>query len=196
MLRGPSAVVQCPRPLLPSMLPLALATAIFGNRHADHSWLSNHSIDPDRQRPLRSCRSSPGAAEQRRGLSTKGGSALSEARSLAACLSLEPDSHSAHQQVGTRLLLETRLKHPHTAKMVSIHSTLIRAVAFLALSATADTTPQQVADDINQLSQKSQALQGTAQSITVLNAPLIVLEEGPFRVCQSSSYFRVVTGIC
>ncbi len=137
-----------------------------------------------------------GAAEQRRGLSTKGSSALSEARSLAACLSLEPDSHSAHQQVGTRLLLETRLKHPHTAKMVSIHSTLIRAVAFLALSATADTTPQQVADDINQLSQKSQALQGTAQSITVLNAPLIVLEEGPFRVCQSSSYFRVVTGIC
>ncbi|KAK3904810.1 hypothetical protein C8A05DRAFT_31385 [Staphylotrichum tortipilum] len=66
--------------------------------------------------------------------------------------------------------------------MVSIRSILTGAVAFLASSITADTTtPQQVAGDINQLAQKSQALQGTAHNITALNAPLIMLEEGPFR---------------
>lgn len=75
---------------------------------------------------------------------------------------------------------------PIPAKMVSVNSLLTRTVAYLASSATADTTPQQVADDINQLAQKSQALQGTAQSITALNAPLIMLEEGPFRVCMSN----------
>ncbi len=80
--------------------------------------------------------------------------------------------------------------------MVSVHSILTGAVGFLALSATADTTPQQVADNINQLTQTSQALQGTAQNITALNAPLIVLEEGPFRVRQNSWHFRAVTRTC
>ncbi len=106
---------------------------------------------------------------------------------LPVC-SWSPIHTSTHQQVGTRLSLETRLKHHHNATMVSIHSILTGAVAFLSSSATADTTPQQVADDINQLTQKSQALHGTAQSITALNAPLIVLQEGPFRVCPSSCH--------
>lgn len=80
--------------------------------------------------------------------------------------------------------------------MVSIHSLLTGAVAYLASSTTAGTTPQQVSGDINQLTQKTQGLQSTAQSITALNAPLIVLEEGPFRVCQSSCHFRAMTRIC
>lgn len=187
----PSALAQFPGPLLPSILVNALA-------HGD-LWeptvritLVNHSIGPDRQPPLRACRSPPGAAEQRPCLSTKGRSALSEARGSAACLlSLEPDPYFAHQTKSELdCLLETRLKHLHPAKMVSIHSILTGAVAFLASSTTAETTAQQVVGDINQLAQKSQALHGTAQNITALNAPLIMLEQGPFRVCQSSCHIR------
>ncbi|KAK4105139.1 hypothetical protein N658DRAFT_493259 [Parathielavia hyrcaniae] len=75
--------------------------------------------------------------------------------------------------------------------MVSIRSILTGVVALLASSSAASPvaallassppTPQEVVADINQLTQKTQALQGTAQSITPLNAPLIVLQEGPFR---------------
>ncbi|KAK8134967.1 hypothetical protein PG984_006979 [Apiospora sp. TS-2023a] len=41
-------------------------------------------------------------------------------------------------------------------------------------------TSQQVAAHINMLTQKSQALQAPAQSITIVNGPLIVIGQGPY----------------
>lgn len=56
----------------------------------------------------------------------------------------------------------------------------------VALAATsvviAAASPQQVADGIKSLTQKSQDLQGPAQSITIVNTPLIVIGQGPFPV--------------
>ena len=43
-------------------------------------------------------------------------------------------------------------------------------------------TPQQVASHIQVLTQKSQALQAPAQSITMLNGPLLVAGQGPYPV--------------
>ncbi|KAI8625350.1 hypothetical protein F5Y19DRAFT_450410 [Xylariaceae sp. FL1651] len=56
----------------------------------------------------------------------------------------------------------------------------IFAPVAMAATAFAAATPQQVADSINSLTQKSQALQNPAQSITLINAPLIVIGQGPF----------------
>ncbi|KAI0441889.1 hypothetical protein F4803DRAFT_551684 [Xylaria telfairii] len=50
----------------------------------------------------------------------------------------------------------------------------------MAATAMAAATPQQIASGIASLTQKSQALQAPAQSITILNAPLIVIGQGPF----------------
>lgn len=50
----------------------------------------------------------------------------------------------------------------------------------MASAAMAAASPQQIADSIDSLTQKSTALQGPAQSITLLNAPLIVIGQGPF----------------
>ena len=41
-------------------------------------------------------------------------------------------------------------------------------------------TPAQVVDNIKMVTQKSQALQAPAQSITIINGPLIVVGLGPF----------------
>ncbi|KAI1131772.1 hypothetical protein F5Y10DRAFT_285694 [Nemania abortiva] len=50
----------------------------------------------------------------------------------------------------------------------------------MASTAMAAATPQQIADAITSITQKSQALQPTAQSVTILNAPLITIGQGPF----------------
>ncbi|KAJ2995715.1 hypothetical protein NUW58_g1194 [Xylaria curta] len=50
----------------------------------------------------------------------------------------------------------------------------------LASTAMSAASPQQIADGIKSITQKSQALQAPAQSITILNAPLIVIGQGPF----------------
>ncbi|KAI0407190.1 hypothetical protein F4802DRAFT_595416 [Xylaria palmicola] len=50
----------------------------------------------------------------------------------------------------------------------------------MAATAMAAATPQQIADGIKSITQKSQALQAPAQSITILNAPLIIIGQGPF----------------
>ncbi|KAJ4379380.1 hypothetical protein N0V86_005425 [Didymella sp. IMI 355093] len=50
----------------------------------------------------------------------------------------------------------------------------------LALPVIAQTTPAQVVSNINMITQKSQALQAPAQSITIINGPLIVIGQGPF----------------
>ena len=65
--------------------------------------------------------------------------------------------------------------------MVSLRS-LVAGAALMAASVLAAATPQQIADGIRAITQKSQALQPVAQSITVLNAPLIVIGQGPFPV--------------
>lgn len=43
-------------------------------------------------------------------------------------------------------------------------------------------TPQQIADGLSSITQKAQALQAPAQSITILNAPLVAIGQGPFPV--------------
>jgi hypothetical protein len=51
----------------------------------------------------------------------------------------------------------------------------------LALSVTAaQTTPAQVVSNIQTITQKSQALQRPAQSISIINGPLILIGQGPF----------------
>jgi len=50
----------------------------------------------------------------------------------------------------------------------------------LAMPAMAQTTPAQVVTNIQLITQKSQALQGPAQSISIINGPLIVIGLGPF----------------
>ncbi|KAI0469018.1 hypothetical protein F4859DRAFT_488248 [Xylaria cf. heliscus] len=49
----------------------------------------------------------------------------------------------------------------------------------LASTAMAAATPQQIADGIKSITEKSQALQTPAQSISILNAPLIAIGQGP-----------------
>ncbi|KAK2013297.1 hypothetical protein LZ32DRAFT_676385 [Colletotrichum eremochloae] len=56
------------------------------------------------------------------------------------------------------------------------------ALATHCSSVLSQATPQQVVDNINGLTQKSQALQAPAQSITLVNTPLIVIGQGPFPV--------------
>jgi hypothetical protein len=41
-------------------------------------------------------------------------------------------------------------------------------------------SPAQIVDNIKMLTAKSQALQAPAQSITIVNGPLIVIGQGPF----------------
>ncbi|KAK6345964.1 hypothetical protein TWF730_010302 [Orbilia blumenaviensis] len=53
-------------------------------------------------------------------------------------------------------------------------------LALLAVPSIAALTPTQMIDNINVLIAKSQALQEPAQSITILNGPLIVIGQGPF----------------
>ncbi|OAA45358.1 hypothetical protein ISF_09591 [Cordyceps fumosorosea ARSEF 2679] len=52
--------------------------------------------------------------------------------------------------------------------------------AGLAALAAAAATPQQIADGINSITHKMAALQAPGQSITIVNAPLIVIGQGPF----------------
>ncbi|KAI1424033.1 hypothetical protein F5Y12DRAFT_492922 [Xylaria sp. FL1777] len=59
-------------------------------------------------------------------------------------------------------------------------SKIFAGVAMMASTAMGALNAQQIADGINLITQKSQALQAPAQSITILNAPLIVIGGGPF----------------
>ncbi|KAJ0269789.1 hypothetical protein CBS470a_013667, partial [Colletotrichum nupharicola] len=62
-------------------------------------------------------------------------------------------------------------------------STLKFAIAALAICSNTvfgQTTPSQVVSNINMLTQKSQALRAPAESITIVNGPLIVAGQGPF----------------
>ena len=64
--------------------------------------------------------------------------------------------------------------------MVSLRN-IVAAIA-LSVPVMAQTTPSQVVANIKMITQKSQALQAPAQSITLVNGPLIVVGLGPFPV--------------
>jgi hypothetical protein len=72
--------------------------------------------------------------------------------------------------------------------MVSFRS-LVAGVACLAAPVMAALTPLQISDGLKKVTQLSRDLQGPAQSITILNAPLIVIGQGPFPVCFRSHRF-------
>jgi hypothetical protein len=64
--------------------------------------------------------------------------------------------------------------------MVSFRTIIASA---LALSVTAaQITPAQIVSNIKSITQKSQALQQPAQSLSIVNGPLIVIGQGPFPV--------------
>ncbi|KAI3327129.1 UVI-1 [Xylariaceae sp. AK1471] len=61
-----------------------------------------------------------------------------------------------------------------------LFSKIFTTGAVMAATAFAAVTPSQLSDSINALTTKSQALQAPAQSITIINAPLIIIGQGPF----------------
>ncbi|KAJ2994016.1 hypothetical protein NUW58_g1662 [Xylaria curta] len=61
-----------------------------------------------------------------------------------------------------------------------LFSKIFTAGAMMAISAMAALTPVQIADGLKRVTDLSQNLQAPAQSITILNAPLIVIGQGPF----------------
>jgi hypothetical protein len=63
--------------------------------------------------------------------------------------------------------------------MVAIRNFFTAAMA-LAAPISAALTATQMSDNIKMITVKSQALQAPAQSITVINGPLIVIGQGPF----------------
>jgi len=63
--------------------------------------------------------------------------------------------------------------------MVAFRNIITAALA-LAAPIAAQATPAQVVENINLLTEKSQALQKPAQSIDLINGPLIVVGLGPF----------------
>jgi hypothetical protein len=63
--------------------------------------------------------------------------------------------------------------------MVAIRNFFTAAMA-LAAPISAALTATQMSDNIKMITIKSQALQAPAQSITIVNGPLIIIGQGPF----------------
>ncbi|KAI1131053.1 UVI-1 [Nemania abortiva] len=61
-----------------------------------------------------------------------------------------------------------------------LFSKIFSAGAVMAATAMAALSPAQIADSLKTVTTQSQKLQGPAQSITIVNAPLIVIGQGPF----------------
>jgi hypothetical protein len=72
---------------------------------------------------------------------------------------------------------------PKFANMVSFRNLALSALAMTA-PIMAQTTPAQVVSNIKMITQKSQALQAPAQSLSLVNGPLIIIGQGPFPVCR------------
>ncbi|GAQ91769.1 hypothetical protein KFL_008490030 [Klebsormidium nitens] len=81
--------------------------------------------------------------------------------------------------------------HEDLCELVFVSGTMASptALRLLALSAllllcapttSASATPRQLVDSIKRATQQGQALQAPAQSITIINGPLIVIGQGPF----------------
>ncbi|KAK5624883.1 hypothetical protein RRF57_000599 [Xylaria bambusicola] len=64
--------------------------------------------------------------------------------------------------------------------VTKMHFSKILAGVAMTSTVMAALTPQQIVDGIRLITQKSQALQAPAQSITVLNGPLIAIGQGPY----------------
>jgi hypothetical protein len=62
--------------------------------------------------------------------------------------------------------------------MVAFGKLITSAVA-LAVPALAALTPAQIVSNLEMITQKSMALQAPAKTITLINAPLIVIGQGP-----------------
>jgi hypothetical protein len=77
--------------------------------------------------------------------------------------------------------------------MVSFR-TLATAALALAAPISAAITPTQVVDNIKTLTAKSQALQAPAQSISIINGPLVIIGQGPFPKIIVGFQDIVVTG--
>ena len=63
--------------------------------------------------------------------------------------------------------------------MVAFGKIFTSAMA-MAVPVIAQLTPAHVVSNINMITQKSQALQAPAQSITIFNGSLIIIRQGPF----------------
>ncbi|KAI0503010.1 UVI-1 [Xylaria bambusicola] len=61
-----------------------------------------------------------------------------------------------------------------------LFSKIFAAGALMATTAIAALSPAQIADGLKRVTDLSQQLQAPAQSITIVNAPLIVIGQGPF----------------
>jgi hypothetical protein len=66
--------------------------------------------------------------------------------------------------------------------MVSLRKIFVGAA--MAMPVIAQITPAQVVSNIQLITAKSQAIQAPAQSITIINGPLIVIGLGPFPVSE------------
>jgi len=66
--------------------------------------------------------------------------------------------------------------------MVSLRS-LFASVAVMAAAVSAAVTPQQIADAITNMNTQHQNMQAPAESISIINSPLIIIGQGPFPVC-------------
>lgn len=64
----------------------------------------------------------------------------------------------------------------------------VAALAVFSAPSVTALTAQEIVSNINSLTTKSQALQAPAQSITILNGPLIVVGLGPFPVTSLPLY--------
>ena len=89
--------------------------------------------------------------------------------------------------------------------MFSIAKLFTAALAVTSV-AVAAVTPQEAVDGLRLLTQKAQDLQAPAQSISIVNAPLVVIGQGPVPVCvivgtdshsgrAANKAQRIITGI-
>jgi len=67
--------------------------------------------------------------------------------------------------------------------MVSLRALAVSAITF-AVPLVSALTAQEIVSNVNALTTKSQALQAPAQSINIINGPLILIGQGPFPVCD------------
>ncbi|KAF3027932.1 hypothetical protein E8E12_000129 [Didymella heteroderae] len=77
--------------------------------------------------------------------------------------------------------------------MVAFRKLFASAMA-LAVPVIAQITPAQIVSNIQLITQKSQALQAPAQSISIINGPLIVIGQGPFPEIIRGLSDIVITG--
>ncbi|KAF3930595.1 hypothetical protein ABW19_dt0204660 [Dactylella cylindrospora] len=69
----------------------------------------------------------------------------------------------------------------------------LAALAVFATPSLGALTPQQMADNLKLLTDKSQALQAPAQTISLINTPLILIGQGPFPIIING--FTEIIGI-